>query len=285
MANSPFLDTTEYFMNKIIQKQEVLPPWVEKQQEVTRQAAQFRARLRSDWRRHAARSIASKGGSLEQQIRRAEAYAKAEGLVNPRREKEETMTAIDATAAIKHVTVTESPAQEAQVGGEITATESTTGPKDVGATTVESVATSTKTAATESRASTSQETLAAPYPFRDSAWEATELSYHNLALASLNSLTRSYNLMAPELAKKPYFNLQRELKACFADVAPFLPNEIKERARAPPKNAAFQEIGHRKGGVMEKFGGQKVRVFESTKPQYGFKEFWRDLFGKKETSR
>ena len=28
-ANSPFLDTTEYFMNKIIQKQEIVPPWIE----------------------------------------------------------------------------------------------------------------------------------------------------------------------------------------------------------------------------------------------------------------
>src|SRR5436853_1608427 len=27
-ANSPFLDTTEYFMNKIIQKQEIVPPWI-----------------------------------------------------------------------------------------------------------------------------------------------------------------------------------------------------------------------------------------------------------------
>lgn len=31
-ADSPFIDTTEYFMNKIIQKQDLTPPWVEKQQ-------------------------------------------------------------------------------------------------------------------------------------------------------------------------------------------------------------------------------------------------------------
>ena len=31
-ANSPFLDTTEYFMNKMLQRQELTPPWVEKQQ-------------------------------------------------------------------------------------------------------------------------------------------------------------------------------------------------------------------------------------------------------------
>ena len=31
-ANSPFLDTTEWFMNKMLQRQELTPPWVEKQQ-------------------------------------------------------------------------------------------------------------------------------------------------------------------------------------------------------------------------------------------------------------
>ena len=47
-ANSPFLDTTEYFMNKIIQKQEIVPPWIEKQQELIKAANVFRARLRAD---------------------------------------------------------------------------------------------------------------------------------------------------------------------------------------------------------------------------------------------
>ena len=41
-ADSPFLDTTEYFMNKMIKKQEIVPPWIEKQQELVRGAAHFR---------------------------------------------------------------------------------------------------------------------------------------------------------------------------------------------------------------------------------------------------
>jgi hypothetical protein len=77
-ANSAFIDTTEYFMNKIIQKQEIVPPWIEKQQELAREVDRFRQRLRVEWRRHAARIIASQGGSLETQMRRAEAYAAAE---------------------------------------------------------------------------------------------------------------------------------------------------------------------------------------------------------------
>lgn len=70
-ANSPFLDTTEYFMNKIIQKQEIVPPWIEKQQELVKSATVFRSRIRKDWKRHAARVIASKGGGLQEQVRRA----------------------------------------------------------------------------------------------------------------------------------------------------------------------------------------------------------------------
>lgn len=38
--------------------------------------------------------------------------------------------------------------------------------------------------------------------FRDSQWLQTERSYHELAVKELNGLTRSYNLMAPDLAKK-----------------------------------------------------------------------------------
>jgi hypothetical protein len=94
-ASSPFIDTTEYFMNKIIQKQEIVPPWIEKQQELTSAANKFRTRLRADWKRHAARMIASKGGSLIDQVKRAEAYAKAELDSNPLKKNQESFTTVD----------------------------------------------------------------------------------------------------------------------------------------------------------------------------------------------
>ena len=108
-ANSPFLDTTEYFMNKIIQKQEIVPPWIEKQQELVKSAAVFRGRIRKDWKRHAARVIASKGGGLEAQVRRAEAYTAAEAANNPKSKKTETMTEIDHEGKLSQFTVTEMP--------------------------------------------------------------------------------------------------------------------------------------------------------------------------------
>jgi hypothetical protein len=278
-ANSPFIDTTEYFMNKMIQRQDILPPWVEKQQEVAKQSARFRGRLRNDWKRHAARTIASKGGTLEQQIRRAEAYAKAEEIVNPKKAKEESVSTIDPSGSIKTVTITETP-KTAEQGADITVTQSTADPG--------SAATSDTTTSTIAAAAPEVETIAstdvgpAPHPFRDPQWEAAELSYHKIALESLNSLTRSYNLMAPELAKKPYFNLERELRSCFADTAPLVAHEIRERARAPPKKAGLESIGHTQGGILERFGGQTARVYDSTKPMYGFKEMWRDLFARKQ---
>lgn len=100
-----------------------------------------------------------------------------------------------------------------------------------------------------------------------------------LAISNMNTLTRAYNLMAPELAKKPYFSLDRELKACFADVAPQLANEIKERAQRPRKQLLNQG-SHGAGSILDRFAreSRSVKVYDSKTPHYGFKEMWRDLW-------
>jgi hypothetical protein len=120
-----------------------------------------------------------------------------------------------------------------------------------------------------------------PLPFRDPTWEKTELTYHTLAITNLNKLTRSYNLMAPDLAKKPYFSLERELRSCYADVAPELAQVIRDRAARPAKELV-EKVSHKPGGVLERLGGETARVYDSKKPLYGFREFWADLFGAKE---
>src|ERR1700709_321668 len=84
-ADNPFIDTTEYIMNKMIQRQDIVPPWIEKQQELVKAANVFRSRLRYDWKRHAARTIASRGGGLQEQMRIADRYAEAERINNPKR--------------------------------------------------------------------------------------------------------------------------------------------------------------------------------------------------------
>ncbi len=279
-ANSPFLDTTEYFMNKIIQKQEIVPPWIEKQQELVKAAAVFRGRLRADWKRHAARVIASKGGSLDAQVRRAEAYAAAERASNPKRIKTESMTEIDHEGKLSQLTVTETPAPSSSTSDsniEVSENSASTSPTHIDAQ-----------AASEQQVPPAS-TIAPPKPnpplptlppFRDPAWESLEYAYHTLALQNLNSLTRTYNLQAPSLAKKPYFSLPPELRACFADVAPQLPSEILERARRPEK-VRGEGGGDRggRGGVLEGFLGEGVRVHDSRRPHFGFREFWRGLWG------
>ena len=284
-ASSPFLDTTEYFMNKIIQKQEIVPPWIEKQQELVKAAASFRSRLRADWKRHAARMIASKGGSLEVQLRRAEAYAAAEAANNPKIAKVEAFTEIDQEGRLAQVTVTEMPAAlDAVEDSKITVTESTLEAAPQPAAAAPEAPRNPSQISLESplAPSPAEETTSPPlprvFPFRDPDWEKLELPYLTLTLHNLNSITRSYNLMAPDLAKKPYFSLQREMRSCFADVAPQLPGEIQERATAPAK-IRVEIVGHRPGGVLERFGGEKARVWDTTRPSYGFKEFWRDLWG------
>ena len=250
-ADNHFIDTTEYILNKMIKKQDMVPPWIEKQQEVVKAATVFRARLRNDWKRHAARMIASRGGSLEQQIRTAEEYARAEEVHNPRRRNSDqvavpTNTTDDVVmVAMRQEALPVSPAEVP--------------------------------APSPSVASEPEVTLTRP--FRDADWEATERSYMELAIDNMNTLTRAYNLMAPELAKKPYFSLERELKACFADVAPLVANEIRDRARRPSRPAQGQ-LGPQAGNLLDRFvmEGKSSKVYDSRAPHYGFKEFWKDLW-------
>ncbi|MCJ1290967.1 hypothetical protein MMC34_002509 [Xylographa carneopallida] len=288
-ASSPFLDTTEYFMNKIIQKQEIVPPWIEKQQELVKTASVFRSRLRADWKRHAARVISSKGGSLEIQIRRAEAYAAAEAANNPKAAKSESFTEIDGQGNLAQVTVTETPVDKGAAEDTtitVTETELEESPKIRSKGSTIASPDIVGNAGISPRINEKASERVAPslraVPFRDPDWEKLELPYHTLALSNLNNLTRSYNLMAPDLAKKPYFSLQRELRSCFADVAAQLPAEIKQRAMAPTK-IRVQVVGHRPGGVLEKFGNEHAKVWDSTRPNYGLKEFWKQLWrGEKE---
>ncbi|KAI6887760.1 hypothetical protein KC360_g1155 [Hortaea werneckii] len=288
-ASSPFINTTEYFMNKMIQKQEVVPPWIEKQQELLSTATRFRSRLRTDWRRHVARMISSKGGGLEKQMKLAEEYSIAEAHANPRANKVEKMHAVDDKGHVSQITLegetkpapNDAPSHHQQQQTEIKVMEQQVAEDGTLKAPDEQVTVSAEQP--EALKPEVEPTLRAPSvpPYRDPEWEQTEGSYLRTAIENLNSMTRSYNLMAPVLAKKPYFTLERELQACYADVAPTVADAIRERALAP-KIKGVESIGHKPGGVMDKFGMDRAaHVYDEQKPQYGFKEFWRDLFSKK----
>lgn len=309
-ANSPFIQTTEYFLNKMIQKQEIVPPWIEKQQELLKMVNIFRSRLRNDWRRHAARSISSKGGTLEQQVRTAKSFALAEEKYNPRPGvRAETMSTITADGTVASISVEERIAagvspEPAQDPVEITVTATETiqdaqGNPVEGArekvleeamvvSQVSSDSMSTPAAAVETapKAAIEERVLPMAYPFRDENWERAENSYQKLAIDEINATARSYNLMAPKMAQKPYYNLERELRRCYAEVAPTLPDEILNRSRKGP--VRVQVSMHKEGSVMERFQGNghvgKIRDEPQTRG-YGFKEFWRDLFGAEEEKK
>ncbi|KAJ5934266.1 hypothetical protein N7466_003813 [Penicillium verhagenii] len=251
-ANSAFIDTTEYFMNKIIQKQDIVPPWIEKQQELAMELRRFRQRIRTEWRRHASRLIASQGGSLDAQMQRARAYAAAELRLSEKAKLDAALRDKDAgksdEAVVSEITT------DGRIVSKVEA-ESTIGEKT--------------------------EELPHLPPLRDPQYMEIERSYHELAVKQLNAITRSYNLQAPRSAQKPYTNLERELKSCFADVAPGLAEEIRRRATERARGSS-SPIGASASAFGSLGSGPSVRVSEEDKSKaYGWKEMWRDMFSNK----
>ena len=259
-ANNAFIDTTEYLMNRMIKKQDIVPPWIEKQQEVSRAVERFREQLRSDWRRHAARLIASKGGSLEAQMRRARGHAAAEARLAEREKTEASFKDEAPPAAEPHwATQFNSEGRLVQKPQEGQA----------------------QSQSQSEYENSERESVPHLPPLRDPEYLATERSYRELAVKELNSLIRSYNLQAPQVAQKPYLNLDRELPLCYADVAPSLADEIKRRATERAQKPAVT-IQPRSPGVLDTLGmANTAQVYEEDKSkEYGFKELLRDLFSK-----
>lgn len=244
-ADNPFVDTTEYIMNKMIKRQDLVPPWIEKQQDLTRAANTFRGRLRNDWKRHAARTIASKGGSLQDQMRRAEQYAIAEEIHNPRQRSAEQISVPSS--------VTSDPVMANRERlDEMAAQTGSTGE------------------------------ISVSRPFRDPEWEKVEETYMKLSIDNLNKMTRSYNLMAPDLAKKPYFSLEKELASCYSAIAPLLAKEIQQRATRPASNSLGVGTTTGASAILEQFSGKdNVQVhLEADEKSYGLKQWWRDVWKK-----
>ncbi|EED16766.1 conserved hypothetical protein [Talaromyces stipitatus ATCC 10500] len=270
-ANSAFIDTTEYFMNKIIQKQEIVPPWIEKQQDLSREIDRFRQRLRTEWRRHAARIISSQGGSLEEQRRRARGYAAAEARLLAKKKTEASLTSSGVDDAVVLPSYSQISHDGRLAGGP---------PRAVPVPSTESAQTETDAVVVlEDTASSEDDSLPHLPPLRDPEYMSIERGWHELQIKSINDLTRSYNLQAPRLAQKPYLNLERELNSCYADVAPSLADELTLRATTPRK--APNTVQKPSGGLLEDIiqSNQKVRVYDEDRSKgYGLKEFWRDLW-------
>ncbi|ODH26314.1 hypothetical protein ACO22_04697 [Paracoccidioides brasiliensis] len=288
-ASSPYIDTTEYLLNKIIQKQDITPPWIEKQQELAKEIERFRRRLRSDWRGHAARLIVSHGGSLDAQMRRARAYAVAESRLG-----NTGMNGSEVDASSSKVLGTEIKyMSQISLDGRLCGTPySQSRPKSAQELSHPRNATPVETATKDPQPkpndsiNTHSEPLPSVAPLRDPEYLKTERQYHELTIKNINSLIRSYNLMAPAVAQKPYLKLERELLSCYADVAPTLSAEVRRRAteRSHDSIHKIPEKGS-EGGFLNMLTSKKnLRLHEEDpSKRYGFKQFWRDLWNRNNT--
>lgn len=66
---------------------------------------------------------------------------------------------------------------------------------------------------------------------RDSEWEERERSYHDIAVAELNSLVRKYNALAPYSVRRPYYPREAELAKAYQDCGGDILRGISERRR------------------------------------------------------
>ena len=54
---------------------------------------------------------------------------------------------------------------------------------------------------------------------RDREWEERERSYHDIAIAELNSLVRKHNALAPYAVRRPYYTRDTELAKAYENCA------------------------------------------------------------------
>lgn len=150
--------------------------------------------------------ISSRGGTLDSKVHLAEEYAFAESIENPSQKQVEQMNTISAEGQLAQVTITAEPKPEhssdtAHLEEQIKVMEQTFDEEgNLKPPELVTVSTEQPTLShVPPPAPTRRPTVPA---FRDPQWLQTERSYHELAIKELNNLTRSYNLMAPDLAKK-----------------------------------------------------------------------------------
>lgn len=68
--------------------------------------------------------------------------------------------------------------------------------------------------------------------WRDAEWEARERSYHDTALAEINSMVRKYNGMAPSAVRRVAYTLEAELERAYRESGEDILQGIAERVNA-----------------------------------------------------
>lgn len=83
--------------------------------------------------------------------------------------------------------------------------------------------------ASQSAATLPSLSLARVATMRDREWENRECSYHNTAIAELNSLVRKYNAMAPYAVRRPYYVREVELEKVYKDCGEEIMRAMREK--------------------------------------------------------
>jgi len=69
---------------------------------------------------------------------------------------------------------------------------------------------------------------------RDQEWVDREESYHEAAIAELNSVVRKYNGLAPYMTRRPYYMRKVEIERLYEGCAEEILQRIKERETESP---------------------------------------------------
>ncbi|KXN82404.1 hypothetical protein AN958_02588 [Leucoagaricus sp. SymC.cos] len=130
---------------------------------------------------------------------------------------------------------------------------------------------------------------------RDPSWIKKEESYHETAVAELNSLVRKYNGLAPYIVRRPYYySRESEIERMYETSAEDIMRELRERLRDPGfvgfsgrssgsgTRGAVQ--GHRGGGTS-RLAGETPIDGDHPPASWRFRDLIREWWNDKITSR
>lgn len=121
---------------------------------------------------------------------------------------------------------------------------------------------------------------------RDANWEKRELPFIQAQVKDLNSKARGYNVIAPFNSRRGYLRIEDELETCFREATPLVAQMLLDRANAPKlrETEGWKRQYEHTSILAHVFGKSKMKseFYERTDGGYGFGEWFRDTFRKKE---
>lgn len=188
-VSSPYIDTTEYFLNKIIKQQGAAPIWIDKQGSLKSQIEKFRNELATSWVTHTVHLIDTKFGGSD---------------------KNHTTGAYDSNNSSSSKKAQEKIKYAQKISSEISqkvqydlAVHNSTSSSDL------------LQIQKSSDANKPLHTIPISQRFIDKPFESKQETYLTAALSSLNGSIRSYNLQAPGVARWQYLQLPTEYQRAY----------------------------------------------------------------------